>query len=91
MVIKKDNFGPINPTLATIESYGYYGYGTLYANATGTQEDTYDGSEGSIYYNTDVILQWRDFFVEGVNMSYYIVDGERQGTITELSTYDKII
>lgn len=85
MKVRKDLLGPYNPIIAEMEAYAWYSYGTLYATANGVATGRYNESQGTINYNTSIIYQWRDFFVEGVEKHYYVNNGERQGQINDLS------
>jgi hypothetical protein len=88
MLVRKDLLGPYNPILAEMSVNQKYNIGTLFANAEGVTHGGYSTADASnLNYDTNIILQWRDFLVDGVEKDYFVRDGERQGKINGLDRY----
>lgn len=88
MLVRKDLLGPYNPLIADMLVNQKYNIGTQFANAEGVTYGGYNASDaGDLNYNTNIILQWRDFLVDGVEKDYFVRDGERQGKINGLDRY----
>ncbi|MEY8369604.1 hypothetical protein AALA24_12685 [Anaerovoracaceae bacterium 42-11] len=89
MIVKKDNLGPFNPEITRMDVYKNYKIGTLYANAEDVANGSYSQTDfDDLNYNTNLILQWRNFTVSSVQKDYIIPNSERQGTIRKLEIYN---
>lgn len=86
--VREDWFGPYNPLITELKVNKVYKSGTLFANAEDVVINDYDGIKfKDLYYNTNIILEWKNFKVSSIENTYIVPNGNRQGKIYELNKY----
>lgn len=82
LIVEKDILGPINPNYAKIKIDEWYNTGTLFSNATGSED--FDMPE-SIDPDQNIIFRWSGFYITGLRGTYSAPNGNVQGKVREFT------
>ncbi|MEG2051277.1 MAG: hypothetical protein RR012_03130 [Oscillospiraceae bacterium] len=80
MLVEKDLIGPVNPNYAKVDIYRSYKKGTQYNKAQDSHAFSFPGN---VSYNQNIIFRWTVFTVQGVQHTYYMPSGSKQGKVCD--------